>query len=262
MSASVTSLATRGVPPGAVRVASELTDAPADLAVGRVLPVRAELADLLPLGGLRRGSTISVRGSNSLLLALLATATTSGSWAAVVGLPDLGLLAAAELGVALQRLAVVPRPGAELVSVVAAMLDGMDLVVVNAAGLSRAGRRGGDLAKRLSARARHRGAVLIAAGAWPGADLELSCTELRWFGLGDGHGYLSEGELVISATGRGVAARSRECTAVLPCAAGQNPANPGSAAPTWTGPLAEPSPVADSITEEWFSVESPMAAVG
>ena len=255
MSASVTSLTTRGVPPGAVRVASELTEAPADLAVGRVLPVRAELADLLPLGGLRRGSTISVRGSNSLLLALLATATTSGSWAAVVGLPDLGLVAAAELGVELQRLAVVPKPGAELVPVVAALLDGMDLVVVNAAGLSRAGRRGGELAKRLSARARHRGAVLISAGEWPGADLELSCTQLRWSGLRMGRGYLAEGELVISATGRGAATRYREHLAVLPCAAGTNPANPNSAAPTWTGPVG-------SVVEEWAPVESLIAAVG
>ena len=240
MSASVTSLATRGVPPGAVRVASELTEAPADLAVGRVLPVRAELADLLPLGGLRRGSTISVRGSNSLLLALLATATASGSWAAVVGLPDLGLLAAGELGVALQRLAVVPQPGAEFVSVVGAMLDGMDLVVVDAAGLDRAGRRGGELGKRLSARARHRGAVLIAAGGWPGAELELSCTERRWSGLGQGRGYLAEGKLVISATGRGAAARLRQRTVALLGAAGPNPANPGSTAPIWTGPSAEP----------------------
>ena len=226
MSASVTSLATRGVPPGAVRVASELTEAPADLAVGRLLPVRAELADLLPLGGLRRGSTISVRGSNSLLLALLATATTRGSWAGVVGLPDLGLLAAAELGVELRRLAVAPRPGGQLVSVVAAMLDGMDLVVVDAAGLGRAGRRGGDLAKRLSARARHRGAVLIAAGTWPGADLELCCTELRWLGLGAGRGYLAEGQLVISATGRGVAARHRERTVVLPVRGRPEPGQP------------------------------------
>ena len=202
------------------------------------MPVRAELADLLPLGGLRRGSTISVRGSNSLLLALLATATSSGSWAAVIGLPELGLTAAEEFGVVPQRLAVVPKPGAELVSVVAAMLDGMDLVVVGAAGLGRLGRRGNELAKRLSVRARHRGAVLIAAGGvWPGVDLELSCTEMHWFGLGEGHGYLAEGELEIAATGRGAAARSREITAVLPCAAGANVANPNSATPPRPAPL-------------------------
>jgi hypothetical protein len=239
LSASVTSLATRGVPPGAVRVASELTETPADLVVGRVLPVRAELADLLPLGGLRRGSTISVRGSNSLLLALLATATTDGSWAAVVGMPSLGLLAASELGVALHRLALVPRPGAELVSVVAALLDGMDLVVVNAEGLGRSGRRGNEWARRLSARARHRGAVLIARGSWPGADLELTCPELRWSGLGNGYGYLAKGELLISVQGRGAAARPRQRVVVLPNAAGPNPASPASRVPVWVDPTQE-----------------------
>jgi len=86
---------------------------PATEITGRVLPVRGELADLLPWGGLRRGSTVSVRGSTSLLLALLATATAEGCWAAVVGLPHLGVLAAAELGVAVHRLALVPQPGTD-----------------------------------------------------------------------------------------------------------------------------------------------------
>ncbi|HEX4703670.1 MAG TPA: hypothetical protein VH352_16190, partial [Pseudonocardiaceae bacterium] len=92
----------------------------------QILPVRAELADLLPLHGLRRGSTVVVRGSTTVLLALLAEATAAGSWAAVVGMPDLGLLAAAELGVAMPRLAVVPKPGANFGDVVAALLDGVD----------------------------------------------------------------------------------------------------------------------------------------
>jgi hypothetical protein len=70
-----------------------------------------------------------------------------------------------------------------------------------------------------------------------------------------GRGYLAEGELVISATGRGAATRYREHSAVLPCAAGTNPANPNSAAPTWTGP-------AGSVVEEWAPVESLIAAVG
>lgn len=80
-------------------------------AVGRVLPVRADLAALLPAGGLPRGTTIAVDGSTALLLTLLATATARGSWAAVVGMPSLGLLAASEIGVALCRLALVLAPG-------------------------------------------------------------------------------------------------------------------------------------------------------
>lgn len=213
--ASVTSLVPRGAPPGAVRSASELT-AP-DRAVGqRVLPVRAELANLLPHRGLRRGSTVVVRGSTSLLFTLLAMATARGSWAAVVGMPGLGLLAAAGLGVAAHRLVSVPEPGAEFAPVVAALLDGVDLVAVVGAGLALAGPSGAGLARRLSARARHRGAVLIPFGSfpfgeWPNPDLELSCTRMGWSGLGGefgvGHGHLTEYELAVSVRGRGAAAR-------------------------------------------------------
>src|SRR2546423_9390644 len=96
---------------------------------GRLLPVRAELRELLPTGGLRRGGTVVVRGSTSLLLTLLAEATTTGSWAAAVSMPHLGLAAAAESGVELSRFALVPSPGAEFAAVTAALLDGLDLVV-------------------------------------------------------------------------------------------------------------------------------------
>ena len=60
---------------------------------GRLLPVVAALADVLPSGGLRRGSTVAVAagtGSTSLLTALLARASATGLWAGVVGRPDLG----------------------------------------------------------------------------------------------------------------------------------------------------------------------------
>ncbi|TVT37153.1 hypothetical protein FNH05_25060, partial [Amycolatopsis rhizosphaerae] len=97
---------------------------------GQVLPVLPELRELLPAGGLRRGGTVAVRGSTSLLLALLAEATATGSWAAAVGMPNLGLVAAAEFGIEVRRLALVPRPGAEFAPVTAALLDGMDLVAV------------------------------------------------------------------------------------------------------------------------------------
>jgi hypothetical protein len=68
-------------------------------------------------GGLRRGSTMSVAGSTALVLALLAEATGEGSWAAITGMPDVGVVAAAELGVDLERLALVPDPGAEVAAV-------------------------------------------------------------------------------------------------------------------------------------------------
>jgi hypothetical protein len=111
---------------------------------------------------------------------LLACTSESGAWAGVVGRPDLGLVAAAEAGVALERLALVPYPGADLVAVVAALLDGLDLVAVAVPGQ---GMRAGDR-QRLAGRARQRGAVLLPLGPWPGADAELSCVPGPWQGTG------------------------------------------------------------------------------
>ncbi|MFJ6675180.1 hypothetical protein ACIQMJ_29090 [Actinosynnema sp. NPDC091369] len=191
-----------------VGAAGELTTAPA-----RALPVRGELAGLLPWGGLRRGSTVSVRGSTSLLLALMAAATAEGCWAAVVGLPGCGALAAAELGVAVHRLALVPRPGrdqGEVEKTVAALLDGFDLVAL-ATPVTPA------TSRKLSARARNRKAVLLPfAVPWPGSDVELTATSGRWTGLSTGHGLLSSRTVTVQATGRGAAARPRRTTVVLP----------------------------------------------
>lgn len=180
----------------------------------RVLPVASALAELVPWGGLRRGSTVSVSGSTSLLLAFLAEATTRGSWAAVVGMPELGVLAARELGVAVHRLALIPRPGAELPQVTAALLDGIDLVVVPADGA--VGTRDPNLARRLSARARNRGAVLLTAGSWPGTEVELRCAAANWSGVDDGYGYLAQREILVEATGRRGAARTKRVPLLLP----------------------------------------------
>src|SRR4051812_4516850 len=57
---------------------------------GDVLPVAAPLRPLLPAGGLRRGSSVSVAsgtGSTSLLFGLLTAASAQGMWAGVVGVP-------------------------------------------------------------------------------------------------------------------------------------------------------------------------------
>jgi hypothetical protein len=179
-----------------------------------MLPVHPVIAGLFPRGGLRRGSTVAVRGSTSLLFALLARATETGSWAALVGMPDLGLKAASELGVAVERLALVRHPGTALATVVAALLDGMDLVAVNPARLTD------SQIHRLSARARHRGAVLMPVGAWPGADLELTQEAADWSGLGDGHGRLTVREVHLRARGRGAATRPAEAWLHVPAAVG------------------------------------------
>ncbi|MGV9364701.1 hypothetical protein [Amycolatopsis sp. NPDC003731] len=197
-----------------VRTAAELSKP--------TLTVLPELAALLPGGGLRRGSTVSVRGATSLVLALLAAATRDGSWAAVTGLPELGLAAAAELGVDLDRIALVPEPGAELVAVVSALVDGFDVVV-----LGRSASVQPQTARRLAGRVRNRGTVLLTAGAWPGADVELKVSGRRWHGLTqDGHGHLSARNVVATSRGRGAAARPLSVGLVLPGPEGALAGNP------------------------------------
>jgi hypothetical protein len=190
----------------------------------RMLPVAEPLARLLPAGGLRRGSTVAVPGgpgSGSLLLALLAEASAGGAWVGVVGRPELGVVAAAEAGLRLDRLALVPRPGADLLAVTSALLDGLDVVAV--AGAERAGIRATDR-QRLAARARQRGAVLVALGRWPGADLELSCADARWHGLGAGSsggcGRLRSRALRVRLHGRGVIPHGLAARLLLPAPGG------------------------------------------
>lgn len=173
------------------------------------MPVPPALEPLLP-DGLRRGGTTVVEGSTSLLLALLAHACAHGAWAAVVGRPDLGVLAASQAGVDLDRLAMVPAPGADAPAVVAALLDGLDVVVVGPdARLADADRR------RLSARARDRGSVLLATYAWPGAAATLVVEAGRWTGAGTGDGWLRAHRLRVTRTGRGVGP-ARTVDLVLP----------------------------------------------
>ena len=164
---------------------------------GPDLPVASDVRHLLPGGVLRRGRTVVVTGSRSLLLALLSRASASGAWVAVVGLPVLGLVAAAEAGVDLDRLALVPDPGLDAPVALAALLDGMDVVVVGpGVALTGADRR------RLQARARERGTVLVAGTAWPGAHVVLDATPEGWSGAHAGSGWLRRQHVVVERTGR------------------------------------------------------------
>jgi hypothetical protein len=216
-----------------------------EFGVHRVLPVLPELSGLLPSRGLRRGSTVAVAsgrsalgsGGTSLLLALLAAASRSGSWCAVVGVPALGVLAAAESGIVLERLALVPNPGPEWPTVVAALIDGVDVVVMAVPGPVSA-----SIASRLAARARQRGSVLMPFGRWAGADVTLQVMHGRWEGLGAGRGRLRRREVTITARGRGAAARPREITMWMPGVTTSPPTDsaPGMPSPARQGSTALP----------------------
>lgn len=153
-------------------------------------------------GRLPRGAASVITGSTSLLLALLAMSQGSSDWVAVVGAPDVGMLAAADVGVALERVALVPRAGEDPAGVVAALLDGITYVVVGPdARLTTSERR------RLLARARERGSGLVAASAWEHAAIRLDAVEHRWAGPNHGAGYLRRCELDIARTANGMTDR-------------------------------------------------------
>lgn len=197
--------------------------APASSGAG-VLPVAAALAGLFPDGGLPRGAAIGLDGSSSLslLFALLSEASAAGSWCAAVGLPELGAVAASEAGVELSRLALVPSPGNQLMGVLAALLEGLEIVAVAGCQRLHAKQR-----QALAARAKARGAVLLALDAWPGADFRLtvgadtSAGYGGWTGLAaDGHGRLRQRQVHLRATGQGLPHRGRTARALLPGPAG------------------------------------------
>ena len=134
-----------------------------------LLPVPQTLAAQLP-DGLPKGAVAVLSGARSLPVGIAAAVTAAGGHAAVVGLPDFGLLAAAEMGADLSRLAVIPNPGTDPVEVAAVLMDGMDLVVLGLAGRSVPSTR----ARSVLARARQRGCTLLVThGDWQGASLRI-----------------------------------------------------------------------------------------
>ncbi|MCP2323658.1 hypothetical protein HDA40_002165 [Hamadaea flava] len=180
------------------------------------LPVAGQLRDLLPWAGLRRGAVVAVHSSALALLALLGEASKNGAWISFVGFPQLSIAAADEAGIVLERVILVPHPGAKWAEVMGIMIDGTQIVVAP----TPAGGIADTQARTLAARARQRGAVIVPFGpGWPGADLMIERATARWHGLGMGHGRLRWMEADYVARGRGSAMRPRRCTISLPLGA-------------------------------------------
>jgi hypothetical protein len=184
--------------------------------------VAEALTTLLP-GGLVRGTSVQVSGlvdglgTTSLALALLAGPSASGSWTSAVGVPTLGLAAAEGFGVDLGRLVLVaPPPPGEWATVVATLLDAFEVVVAR----PPAGRVRPADARRLAARARERGSVLVRLGAsspWvEAADVSLTVVATSWEGLGRGHGHLRARRATVEAGGRRSFDRARRAELWLP----------------------------------------------
>ena len=75
-----------------------------------------------------RSSACVGQGATSLLFTLLAGP--EAPWSALVGMPGVGLLAAAEFGVDLDRVVVIPEPGPDVLQVLSILIDGVDMIAV------------------------------------------------------------------------------------------------------------------------------------
>jgi hypothetical protein len=195
---------------------------PTALTITQGRDVIEPLQPLLPMG-LPRGGTVVVEGSLALAIALAAAPSSAGSWICLVGLGAIGaavgLAAVRELGVGLERLAVVDvaidGDADGWVNAVAASMDAVDVVVARPPRLVTA-----RDARRLAGRLRERGSTLVLHGRDRAhtitADRVLRVQQSRWEGIGHGHGYLRSRCLTIEATGRAGAAQPRRASVMLP----------------------------------------------
>ncbi len=169
------------------------------------LPIPPSLVEVLP-NALPRGTVAVLSGARSLLLSIVAAVTAADGNAAIVGQPDIGLLAAVEMGADLSRLALIPDPGTDPVEVAAVLIDGMDLVVLGLGGRSVPLSR----ARALVARAHQKGCTLLVTGGdWQGASIRLQARVCGYeTAAGDcsvpGFGRISKVRIDVSARGRAV----------------------------------------------------------
>ena len=188
--------------------------------VAERLAVADDVRELLPDSGLVRGRIVRCSGDAglSLALSLCSLATQQGSWLGVVGVEHLGLLAAVEHGVALERTVLVhpPKTSREWSITVAAAIEGLDLLIV-----AVPERLSVNDARRVQTRLQSRRSVMIIVDntvlsqsrSMNGsneaqqflADVVLDTKTKSWSGVDKGAGYLQHRDVRIRVSGRRVA---------------------------------------------------------
>src|ERR1700749_1884097 len=167
------------------------------------LPVPQLLATVLP-DALPRGTVAVLSGARSLSLSMVAAVTAAGGNAAIVGQPDVGLLAAVEMGADLSRLAMIPDPGTDPVEVAAVLMDGMDLIVLALGGRTVPLTR----ARAVVARAHQKGCTLLVTdGDWQGASIRLRARVCGYETTSDQPGFGRISKLRLGGGGAGRAIR-------------------------------------------------------
>lgn len=198
------------------------------------LPVAPSLLPLFADGGVVRGRTVACTGDAALSVALAVSAATTraGSWLAVVGVPHLGVGAAVEAGVAIERLVLAQPPMAsrEWVTTVAALVEGFDvLIVAPPASLTE------HDARRLQSRIVARQSVLLVVNV-PGAlsspgsrtasrvfaaDLDVHADTVSWSGIERGGSHITQRLVHVRVGGRRCPV-PREATLDLSCVTNQH----------------------------------------
>jgi hypothetical protein len=166
------------------------------------LPVPQSLSEVLP-DALPRGAVAVLSGARSLPLSMVAAVTAAGGNVAIVGQPDVGLLAAVEMGADLSRVAVIPDPGTDPVEVAAVLMDGMDLIVLALKGRTVPMTR----ARAVVARAQQKGCTLLVTdGDWQGASIRLRARVSGYETTSErpGFGRISKVRLEVCAAGRAI----------------------------------------------------------
>ena len=205
-----------------------------------VLRVPEPLASALPRRGLVRGSVASLVGPGATSLLFTLMSGEPGAWSAIVGMPDIGLLAASEFGIDLDRVVLVPNPGPDVLQVISILIDGVDVLAV---ALPPGSRPTQSRLRVLTGRLRQRGAVVLSMSPWPGAELVLRSRWAGMAGVGRGHGRLRDRSLVVDVEGRGAAGRGRRASLVVRAGRTAVTVEPDLAREA-AGPTAVPVPIA------------------
>jgi hypothetical protein len=175
------------------------------------LPVAKALQPIIPDGVLVRGRTVLCSGDAAMSTALLlvSAATQAGSWLAIVGVSDFGLMSACEQGVALQRTVLVTPTSnkKDWTSTVAAVADGFDVVMLEVPReVSESD------ARRIQTRIQARRNVLVlvetSRHTTPRSvfqpDVVLHTATTSWHGIEHGAGYVQGRHIDVTVSGRRV----------------------------------------------------------
>ena len=175
------------------------------------LPVAKALQPIIPDGVLVRGRTVLCGGDAAMSTALLlvSAATQAGSWLAIVGVSDFGLMSACEQGVALQRTVLVTPTSnkKDWTSTVAAVADGFDVVMLEVPReVSESD------ARRIQTRIQARRNVLVLVETSRHAtrrsvfqpDVVLHTMTTKWDGIEHGAGYVQGRLIDVTVSGRRV----------------------------------------------------------